>query len=62
MCFYEHLADQPETIRALPRWLDPKIFRCVEGLFEWRLGVEKAALLKARYLKARREGRSSLEW
>lgn len=62
LCFYEHLVDQPETIRAPPRWLDEAIFRRVESLFGLRLGEEKAALLKARYLKAKRDGRISIEW
>lgn len=62
VCFYEHLVDQPETIRALPRWLDAEIFRCVFGLFELRLGEARATLLRERFLKARREGRSTLDW
>ncbi len=60
--FYEHLVDQPEMIRALPRWILAETFHNVEGLFEWRLSAEEFALLKERFHKAKREGRTSLEW
>lgn len=41
VAFYEHLADQEETFREMPRWVSMDVFLEVRGLFEWRLGEDK---------------------
>jgi len=49
VAFYEHLVDEPQTRDQVARWLSPEIFEQVSSLFEWRMGSEAFALLKAQY-------------
>jgi hypothetical protein len=37
VAFYEHLVDEPVTLRGIPEWLCADVFLGVSGLFEARL-------------------------
>lgn len=55
--FYEHLVDEPITLAAIPRWLQPDVFETCKGLFAARLEPEEFRTLCERYAK-RNENRA----
>jgi hypothetical protein len=52
VAFYEHLVDDPLTYQAIPRWIEPRIFRVMSQLFEWRLGLDEYKRLEQEYKQA----------
>jgi hypothetical protein len=51
VAFYEHLVDEPITLRAIPRWLQPDVFEGCKALFEARLSDEQFRELCHNYSK-----------
>jgi len=47
--FYEHLADSPNTLADLTKWVSRATFEDIAQLLEMRLGVDKVEQLRRRY-------------
>jgi hypothetical protein len=49
VAFYEHLADSPQTLESIPRWVRRPIFEDIASLLEERVGGERVAELRRQY-------------
>jgi hypothetical protein len=47
--FYEHLADQEETSKAMPLWVKRSIYTRIRGLLVFRIGEDRVQQLDALY-------------
>jgi len=56
VAFYEHLVDEPETMGAIPRWLQPDVFAGCKDLFAARLEPAQFRELDNRYADRGRLG------
>ena len=41
VAFYEHLADQEETLQAMPAWVKKSIYMRIRDLLVWRIGEDR---------------------
>jgi hypothetical protein len=55
--FYEHLADSPVTLAAIPRWVARDVFEDISELLVARIGLDKVAVLRSEYGKSRGNAR-----
>lgn len=47
--FYEHLADQEETSKAMPLWVKRSIYTRIRGLLVFRIGEDRVQQLDTLY-------------
>ena len=47
--FYEHLGQQPESLKAMPDWVKPEIYKSVKGLLELFISKEDMERLDNSY-------------
>lgn len=47
--FYEHLADQAETLQDMPRWVKPDVYADIRGLLALRLSAQALKQIDTHY-------------
>jgi hypothetical protein len=49
VCFYEHLGDNQQTLKAMPNWINKNLYTNIRGLLELRLSDKDLMNLDKNY-------------